>query len=324
MCDSWKIRQAVELSIDEIESIFTQLPQMDSVRLSGGEPFIRKDLPQIANLAQKKLRPIFLHITSNGFLTDRITTFLEERDKKIPLYLLLSMDGMKDLHNHIRGMKTAWDKVNKTLRMVAPMQKKWNVQLSVNQTVVDDTGLDQYYELQNYLDQYGIVNNLVFAYDVSATYNTNRSIEIQPKHAGEYSSFGEFSREKLTDFFQKTEKSLKKSKWMDAVAKRYYFHGMANRLLHSKGKPAPQCVAVNSHMRMNPDGSVPICQFNNKTIGNLQKQSFEEVWNGSKRAHARQWVKNCPGCWAECESLPNGIYTMNILPYLLPKKIMNS
>lgn len=323
MCDSWKIHDAVELSIDEIEKSFKQLPKMDAVRLSGGEPFVRKDLPQIATLAEEYLDPGFLHITSNGFLTDRITSFLENRDKKTPLYLLISIDGMKDLHNHIRGIKTAWKKANETLGQIAPMQKKWNVRLSVNQTVVDDEGLDHYYLLQQHLKQYGISNNLVFAYDVSATYNLNRSLEVQPKNAGEYSSFGEFSRERLMEFFRHTENNLKHSKWHDSIAKRYYFHGMANRLLFSKGKPNPKCVAVNTHLRINPDGSIPICQFNNKTIGSLKEQSFSEIWKGEKRMKARKWVQNCPGCWAECESLPNGIYTMDILPYVLPKKILS-
>ena len=41
MCDSWQ-KPSHDLSIEEIEGIFRQLPQLDAVRLSGGEPFVRK------------------------------------------------------------------------------------------------------------------------------------------------------------------------------------------------------------------------------------------------------------------------------------------
>ena len=45
MCDSWRKDSAGDLSLAEVESIFKQLPQMDAVRLTGGEPFVRRDLP---------------------------------------------------------------------------------------------------------------------------------------------------------------------------------------------------------------------------------------------------------------------------------------
>ena len=81
MCDSWKKPSPEDLTIEEIERIFRELPTLDLVRLSGGEPFARGDLLEIARLAQDLLRPIQLHITSNGFLTDRIIRFLRTAPK---------------------------------------------------------------------------------------------------------------------------------------------------------------------------------------------------------------------------------------------------
>jgi molybdenum cofactor biosynthesis enzyme MoaA len=49
MCDSWKMKGANDLRIEEIESIFRQLPKMDAVRLTGGEPFVRTDLAEIVD-----------------------------------------------------------------------------------------------------------------------------------------------------------------------------------------------------------------------------------------------------------------------------------
>ena len=43
MCDSWKMPSPDDLSFAEIERIFQQLPRMDAVRLTGGEPFVRRD-----------------------------------------------------------------------------------------------------------------------------------------------------------------------------------------------------------------------------------------------------------------------------------------
>ena len=109
MCDSWKKPTKGDLKIDEIERIFREMPRMDAVRLSGGEPFARKDFGEIAQLAKRHLNPLFLHVTTNGFLTDRIVEFCETRDRSIPLELLVSVDGIGEKHNQIRNLITEYD-----------------------------------------------------------------------------------------------------------------------------------------------------------------------------------------------------------------------
>jgi len=42
--------------------------------------------------------------------------------------------------------------------------------------------------------------------------------------------------------------------------------------------PKPRCVALRSHIRILPDGRVPVCQFNPETIGSLLDQSLDELW----------------------------------------------
>ena len=76
---------------------------MHAVRLAGGEPFVRRDLLDIAHLAQDRLRPLVLHVTTNGFLTNRIVKFCEGRRQDVPLSLLVSVDGMGGKHNKVRS-----------------------------------------------------------------------------------------------------------------------------------------------------------------------------------------------------------------------------
>ena len=89
------------MDLSQIESIFQQLPRMDAIRLTGGEPFVRKDLREIHDVAVKSTKPLVMHITSNGFLTDRIEDFCHTRDRSVPLQLLISVDGMGEKHNKI-------------------------------------------------------------------------------------------------------------------------------------------------------------------------------------------------------------------------------
>ncbi len=79
----------------------------------------------------------------------------------------------------------------------------------------------------------------------------------------------------------------------------------------------PKCVALRSHLRLLPDGSVPVCQFNTVVVGNLLEQDIDSVWSGERTKRQRQWVDSCKGCWAECEVIPNAIYSGDLLALVL-------
>jgi MoaA/NifB/PqqE/SkfB family radical SAM enzyme len=313
MCDSWKKESPDDLSLEEIEGIFRQLPPLDAVRLTGGEPFVRKDLLEIAHLAQRHLKPLFLHVTTNGFLTDKIVRFCEGRDKSIPLEMLISIDGLKEKHNYVRGKETAWDSVMKTLNELAPRRKELGLRLGVNQTIVDADGVEHYKKLRDFLKPLGVHNNVVMAYDASATYTLGT--EIAPDQIGKFSTFGEFSDDHLRELMGEIEKDLASFPWRERLAKRYYLRGIRNRLLHDTNSPNPKCVALGAHMRLYPNGDIPVCQFNSKRVGNLRKQSFQDIWFGENKEieKQREWVRKCPGCWAECEILPSAIYTGDLI-----------
>lgn len=313
MCDSWRKPSPNDLKLQEIENIFDQLPRMDAVRLTGGEPFVRRDMLDIAHLTQEKLNPLVLHVTTNGFLSDRIIEFCEKREKAVPLSMLVSVDGMKDKHNTVRGHDKAWDFIVKTLESLAPRQKELRMSLAVNQTIVDAEGVEHYKRLRDYLKPLGIRNNVVMAYDISATYNLEEEVEVAPTQIGEFTTFGEFSDEHLNSLFDEIEKDLGSYRLMDRIAKRYYLLGIRNRLLGDKGIPNPKCVALNAHLRILPDGRVPTCQFNTTSVGNLREQKFADLWENNEIQKQRKWVNKCPGCWAECEVLPSAIYTGDLL-----------
>ena len=252
MCDSWRKPSPNDLSLQEIANIFDQLPQMDAVRLTGGEPFVRRDMLEIAHLTQEKLCPLMLHVTTNGFLTDRIVKFCEERKRDVPLSMLISVDGMKDKHNAVRGHDKAWDFIVKTLETLAPLRKELRMNLAVNQTIVDAEGVEHYKRLRDFLKPMGIRNNVVMAYDVSATYNLEEEIDVAPTQIGEFATFGEFTQEHLKELFDEIEKDLPSYRLLDRIAKKYYLLGKSFSI---SSKSSFKCSCVNSPNVANS----PIC-----------------------------------------------------------------
>jgi MoaA/NifB/PqqE/SkfB family radical SAM enzyme len=229
---------------------------------------------------------------------------------------MISLDGMQNKHNHVRGSSIAWASATKTLEILSKHRDPWRLDLAVNQTIVDREGVEQYRQLREFLGPLGIRHQAVMAYDGSATYNLQREVDLAPKQIGQFATFGEFTHDDLRALFSEIDKDLLRiPRWAHAV-KRYYLQGIRQRLLPSESENGwnnPRCVALRAHLRIFPNGDVPTCQFNTKTIGNLRETPFQKVWESLKADQQRDWVRACPGCWAECEVLPNAIYTLDLV-----------
>ncbi|UJR84337.1 Hypothetical protein I5071_64160 [Sandaracinus amylolyticus] len=318
MCDSWrKPRDASELQLGEIDRILAQLGPLDAVRLTGGEPFVRDDLGHIAELVQRRTTPALLHVTTNGFGTRSIVRFCEERAKDVPLAMLVSVDGWGEEHSRIRGKESAWSRVVDTIRALAPRQRELRMRLAVNQTIVDAGGLDGYRKLRAMLRPLGVRHQVVIAYQASATYSLLREVDLAPREPGGFDTFGELPRETIRELLDEVEHDLAHLPLPERIAKRYYLAGIRSRLLGEGESPRPRCVALSAHLRLLPNGDVPTCQFNTKVVGNLRDTPLDRVWTSERVSEQRAWVGQCPGCWAECEVLPNATYTGDLVRAVL-------
>jgi 12,18-didecarboxysiroheme deacetylase len=102
---------ADELSTDEGRALLDDLAEygVPVVLFSGGEPMMRKDLPDLAEYAVKKgMRAV---ISTNGTL---ITREKAKMLKEIGLsYVGVSLDGMEEVHDRFRGMEGAFQSAMK-------------------------------------------------------------------------------------------------------------------------------------------------------------------------------------------------------------------
>lgn len=115
-----------------------------------------------------------------------------------------------------------------------------------------------------------------------------QAVDVAPKQPGQYTTFGEFTVEQMTQLVSELEAGLSELPLLERLAKRYYLRGISNRLLRGTGSPNPKCVALHSHLRLFPIGDVPTCQFNTKLAGNLRHQTFKDVWSGAQAHEQRE------------------------------------
>jgi len=315
MCDSWRMKRGTELTPDQVRTVFGKIGRLDVVRLSGGEPFLRDDFLELAVAVQETSRPDVLHITTNGSLPDRVDDFLRRFPQPKRLRFMVSFDGLAAEHDANRGAKVTFDLAVETVRRLAMFGR--GVEVSVNHTVISDTSLTDHEELKRQFAAMGVDVHAVLAYADSSMYGRQHHgqraetlIPIQgyPLHPKlqDSDALG-FTRRQIAELPEMRDPLLR-------IGKRYYLRGLEQRLAGAADpQPKPRCVSLRSHIRLLPDGGVPVCQFNTEQVGNLLRDDFDTVWQGTDAIAQRTWVDACSGCWAECEVMPNAIYSGDLI-----------
>ncbi|HAT03350.1 MAG TPA: hypothetical protein DCS29_01045 [Candidatus Magasanikbacteria bacterium] len=122
MCDIWKIKEFPELPVEEYKKL---PPTLRDINISGGEPFLRKDIADIIATAQKAAPKARMVISTNGFMPAFIEKQMKDVLKVKPdIGVAVSVDGYGDMHEKIRRIPQAWDKVTETIERLQKLGMK--------------------------------------------------------------------------------------------------------------------------------------------------------------------------------------------------------
>jgi len=106
------------MTAGEWRRIARQIGSPAMIGLTGGEPFLREDLDEIAVAFATEARPLGLQITSNGFLPARIeaiTRKILQGAPELRFAVSISIDGPAAVHDRIRALPGSWERAAETL-----------------------------------------------------------------------------------------------------------------------------------------------------------------------------------------------------------------
>ena len=133
---SQNIKYSNELTTDEGKKLISDLASFGSPVLlfSGGEPMIRKDLPELAEFAVDQGMRVVLSTNGTLFTRELAYTF-----KKIGVsYVGVSIDGMEKTHDGFRGVKGAFDMTLRGIRICRDEGIKVGMRVTMNRKNVAD------------------------------------------------------------------------------------------------------------------------------------------------------------------------------------------
>ena len=272
MCNRYKCPSTPEEEIS-VETI-KKLPEMYFTNITGGEPFIRTDLKEIVRELYKKSDRIV--ISTNGFFTDRIVELCKEFPN---IGIRISIEGLEETNNKIRGLDDGFNRGYTTLQKLVEMGMK---DVGFGMTVQDANAKDlvPLYELSNKM-------NMEFA--TASLHNSFYFVEAKNIINDRPAVAAEFE-----NLVNELLKSNQPKKWFRA----YFNHGLINYIYGQK-RLLPCDMAFDTFF-IDPYGDVMPCNGTKEkeVMGNLNEQSWDELWNSEQAEKVRKKVRCCDRqCW---------------------------
>lgn len=291
MCDIWKIKDFDEIDLSE----FSKLPKtLRDINLSGGEPFLRTDLPEIVGVIAKNIPSARIVISSNGFATELIVKQMKKiLQIKPDIGVAISIDGLSKMHDEIRGIKGGFVKATNTIK---ELQKLGMTNLRLGFTVSERNvkELTKVYELSRKL---GVQFTHSFAQSSEFYFGGKQNIdfkEVSEEGLSEGMVLGHETDKPLAKVLKKQYKKLIKTElggWnLKRFARAYYANAMLNFIL-SKNQPLSNAPGRDFFF-MDPSGEIYPSVVHNFKMGNIKKieNDFEQFWCSYRMEEVREKI----------------------------------
>jgi MoaA/NifB/PqqE/SkfB family radical SAM enzyme len=289
-CDVWR-KPNDDMTVEEWDKVFANLGRTPFyITFTGGEPFLRKDLDEMVISAYRHCRPSVITIPTNGLLTDRIVERVDRICRECPtsqIGLNLSLDGIGEEHDDIRGVPGNWDKSMATWKKLKELQKsRPNLVLTVH-TVVSRFNQHRFRE---------IYNDLQFLEpDSYITEVAEERVELDTVGWGitpdpdAYAPIADFLSEQA-----KARPAKGIAKFTQAFRAHYY--QLARRVLYERTQVIA-CYAGWASAHIAPNGDIWSCCIRAEPVGNLRETGYAlaPIWYGERMAALRKSIydKEC-------------------------------
>ena len=316
-CDIWDYHQrnnrAVgdELSFEEIKGLIEKSERLKAVKtvvLSGGEPFLRRDLVDICCLIADALPQASLGILTNATNTETVLSKTKEilqSSRVHSLWIGSSLDGIGQMYDKIRGMEGGFERFVRTVLRF----KQELPDISFSTTfVLTPFNMEELLPCWEFADKFDLDFFAQFGVPKPA-----RSPEVFQWQEKDYARIKEYTNQIIEKIITKNNIDLehfygslaKVSDKVNILTKIYYWAHLVDFQRTGK-RLAYNCNAGFKFAMFDAYGNTFFCPLlKDKTMGNIRGRDFDELWSSQEAATIRDFIDSgkC-SCWLVCTVFP--------------------
>lgn len=298
-CNIWMKREN-ELTLDEWEKSLRSLGNAPYwFTISGGEPFMFKGIVELAQMAYTYNRPGIINIPTNSILStipEKVQRIAEScPDSQI--IINLSLDGVGEKHDFIRGVAGNFEKFERTLHALLDLRDSLpNLNIGIH-SVISVFNVNNLDEILAYADASGADQFITEIAEPRVELDTV-GLPITPDKK-DYA-------EAIDRLIAHIEKRSYKGVARITEAFRAEYYRFVKRVLDEEDQ-VMSCYAGWASAQIYSDGTVWPCCVRADNVGNLRDHSydFSSIWFGEQIKQVRKSIAR-----KECHCpLANAAYT---------------
>ena len=215
-------------------------------------------------------------ISTNGFFTDRIIDLCKEFPN---IGIRISIEGLEQTNNEIRGLQDGFNRGYTTLQKLVEMGMK---DVGFGMTVQDKNAPDL-------VPLYLLSNKMNMEFATASLHNSFYFVE-----AKNIIHDRPMVAQNFENLINELLKSNSPKKWFRA----YFNHGLINYIYGQK-RLLPCDMSFDTFF-IDPYGDVMPCNGtkDKEVMGNLNTQTWDELWNSEQAEEVRKKVRHCDrNCW---------------------------
>lgn len=293
-----------DLTVEEFDRVFKSLGRTPYwFTVSGGEPFMRKDIVEICKSIYDRCRPAQINIPTNSLvwrpIAERVAAIADYCTES-ELVINLSLDGVGEKHDEVRGIKGNFDKVMLVYGQLRAL-KRPNLTVGVH-SVISNFNIDHFPRLHDF-----VVNEMKPDSFISEI--AEERVELGTIGAGITPPLGSYAGAVDQLIASSAEHAHQgRSQVIQAFRRKYY--DLVKRYLEKQAQAVP-CHAGWASAHIAPNGDVWTCAVRAEPIANLRDHDydFKRIWFGNEASPLRKSIRRgdcaCP--------LANAAYTSMLM-----------
>jgi MoaA/NifB/PqqE/SkfB family radical SAM enzyme len=278
-CFYWQqLNQPDDLTLEEIVRLSEDLGPIETLNLSGGEPFLRKEFAAICRqfIVRNGVREIY--VPTNAYFPERtiaaLRGVLEEPSLKL-FGVELSLDGMPRFHDEFRKTPNSFRNAMRTYDELVKLQRE-DPRLQIHAiSTATESNMGEIRQLTTYLfDRCPAMTH----HNLAIIRGDRKNATLKGPALEEYKALYEYMRRLWSEREASRQGSIVEPmlQWVKL------------RSAEQSRQVVPCRAGVLSAV-IHANGDVGVCE-QRPPIGNLRQQSFREIWAAAETARIRRSI----------------------------------
>jgi MoaA/NifB/PqqE/SkfB family radical SAM enzyme len=320
MCGIWSAPPAPELRLEGWVELLAHplLADLRELDVTGGEPFLREDLPElmshVARLTRSNLgRLRSVAITTNALLTGIVVPRVEQITAELgrsglDLVVVCALDGVGDVHDTVRNVPGAWSRLEQTLEGLRSLRARYDNLIVGLKTTIVPANVSQLDLIAEYAEANGHFT-IVSPFIVTAGRYRNADL-------ADTLAFGEDDVAAMLRFYR-----TRGGGWD--------YHREAMIAYLETGRTRRPCSCGLNYLFVRSTGRVLLCPLSGIDVGDLKDGSIGDIWTSRASRRLRRGIGHFPECGRCTEpgleryALPfEGRAYLSLLPRLGPERFL--